>query len=290
MKKIICATSLFVFTLFLGTADLRAQFSKRKNNAHIVTASTVALKKEKKAETWVKYAVFDGQLAEEHVQIASIDYNNDGKKDRWQVFNDAGELKYTYLYDHDVSKNQIRCFIENKDKQTQLEFVETYNRLQQLVEREEYVDGGKQAICRKTWEYNALGKVVLHQTYQLRGQKMQLAYETQYDYQDDSNTCIETHANHLSQTGHQVVIAYNENGQPVEETTYMLTGELVRKTTFYYDEMQRLSEQRIYSDGRTLDVREVYSYGAFGDEQTRATYTQNGEQLQEYIVYKYQFD
>ncbi len=289
MKKTIWTSALLALTL-LATGYTHAQTSsKRKNNA-LATATTVALKKEKKAETWHKYAVFDGQLAEEYVQIAAIDYNDKGKKDRWKVYNESGTLKYTYLYDHDVSKNQIRCFIETEDKQTQLEYVETYNRLQQLVEREDFIDGNKQPISRKTWEYNALGKVINHQSHQIRGQKMQLAYEISYEYQEESNTCIETHTNHLSNTGHQVVIAYNDDGLPAEETSYQLTGEMLRKTTFYYDALGRISEQRIYPNGHEMEVREVFSYGALGDEQARATYTRGGEQLQEYIVYKYEFN
>jgi hypothetical protein len=289
MKKIACIISCFVF---ISATTTFAQFKRKtaKTTGTQAIATTVALKKEKKAESWWHYAIFDNNVSEENVKIASINYNNEGKVEEWAVFDQKGELAYTYLYGQDPSSNKIQRYIRYKDHKTPvLDYAETYNKLQQLAQRDSYDPKGN-IIETKTWEYNAFGQPIRQIDKKLNHQnKLSPAYEISYEYITNINSCLETHINHETKQTHQIAITYNENRQPTEEAHYLPSGELVRKTHYYYDDQNRLSEKRFYPNGKTMEVRETYAYSSLNNDVIHATYTRQGEQLAEYIVYKYEY-
>jgi V8-like Glu-specific endopeptidase len=284
MKKII----IFACLAALPIINANAQFKRKSNHKNNNTAQTVALPQEKIAESWWCYAIFDNHVAEENVKIADLDYRN-GKIEQWEVFDQKGELDYTFLFDQDPSSNQIKRYIRAKDNKITLDYTETYNSLQQLVQRDIYDDDKKQIVATKTWEYNALGQIVRQIDIQIINGKLSPSYEITYEHNTDINSCLETHINHRSQQSHQIAITYNEYQKPTEEAHYKTTGELVGKTTYYYDEQNRLIEKRFYPDGNNIEVRETYAYNALNNEVIQATYIAQGEQLAEYIVKKFEF-
>lgn len=281
MRKLILLACLTALPIISS----QAQFRKKTNPK--TPATTVANTQEKIAESWWYYAIFDNHVAEENVKIADLDYRN-GKIEQWEVFDQKGDLDYTYLFDQDPSSNQIKRYIRNKNNEITLDYTETYNNLQQLVQRDIY-DEQKQITTTKTWEYNALGQVVRQIDIQIINGKLSPNYEITYEHNTDINSCLETHINHRSQQAHQIAITYNDDKKPTEEAHYKTSGELVRKTTYYYDDQNRLIEKRFYPDGQSIEVRETYAYNALNNEIIQATYIAQGEQLAEYIVKKFEF-
>lgn len=281
MRKLILLACLTALPIISSKAQFR-----RKTNPK-TPAITVANTQEKIAESWWCYAIFDNHVAEENVKIADLDYRN-GKIEQWEVFDQKGDLDYTYLFDQDPSSNQIKRYIRNKDNEITLDYTETYNNLQQLVQRDIYNEQ-KQITTTKTWQYNALGQVARQVDIQIINGKLSPNYEIIYEHNTDINSCLETHINLKSQQTHQIAITYNDDKKPTEEAHYKTTGELVRKTTYYYDEQNRLIEKRFYPDGQSIEVRETYAYNALNNEVIQATYIAQGEQLAEYIVKKFEF-
>lgn len=264
-------------------------WSQKNKNKEKTTAELPFTKKEKKAESWWYYAIFDNQVAEENVQIADLQYHN-GKLEKWSVFDKDGKLNYTYLYDHDLSNNQIKRFIENDSQKARLDYIETFNRLQQLTQREVYNSLG-QVIEKKIWQYNGLGQKISEKTLQLSDKKeLELNYEIQYEIITDLNSVIESHNNHSNYMKHQIAIQYNTDNLPIEECYYQSTGELIQKIIYVYDQQSRLIEKLIYPNGVNMQIKETYVYSALNNEVIHATYTNQGQELAEYIVYRYEYE
>lgn len=277
--------ALFVLLFFIANTAIFAQKStKIKNNIAIPP-----LPKEKKSESWWYYAIFDNQVAEENVKIAALDYHK-GKLEKWSVFDKDGNLDYAYLYDNDLSNNQIKRFLEKANQKANLDYIETFNKLQQLTERSIYNSQGE-IIEKKVWEYNALGQKISEKTYQVSDKKeLQLNYEIQYEIITDLNAIIESHHNYSTYLKHQIAIQYNALNLPVEEAYYQATGELIQKIVYNYDQQNRLIEKLIYPNGVHMQIKETYVYSALNNEVIHATYTNGGQELAEYIVYRYDYE
>ena len=282
MKRLI----LFVLLLIYIVSPIWAQKNKNKNQS--IAISNTIQSKEKKAETWWYYAIFDNQVAEENVKIAALDYHQ-GKVEKWSVFNKDGNLDYTYLYDYDPSSNQVKRFIEDKEQKARLDYIEYFDKLQQLTQREVYNSLGE-IIEKKIFQYNALGQKILEQTYQISDKKtLELNYEIQYEQLTEIKSVIETHINHSTFLKHQVAIQYNALDLPIEEAYYQATGELIQKVVHIYDQQNRLIEKLIYPNGVQMQIKETFVYGALDNEVIHATYINQGQELAEYIVYRYEY-
>lgn len=284
MKKI-CL--LFGLSAMFWGSELSAQLFRRplKKDASFPTTQTPSKVQQKKAETWWYYAVFDNQTAEENVKVADISYNAEGKISEWRVYNMEGKLNYTYVYEYDRAKLQAKRSIKMPSGETVLDFIETFNGQSQLAEKQRFNEQGDLIEITLT-EYNSLGQLM--KTTRLDANKVP-QYEAMYEYIDAPKAILETRTNLLTKEVLNITTTLNADGQPLEETAYKGTGELLHKTAYSYDNQKRLLEKKFYKNGKQVDVLETYLYSTVSNEVTHSTFTEGGKELSEYVIYKYEF-
>ncbi len=285
MKKILLAASLSLFLVNIAEAQLFKPKVDKKQKFATQVALSANKPSVKKTESWFYYSIADNKAEDHHLKVADMRYNSAGELIEWKVFDMSGELDYIYLYEYQSNPKRIQRFIQYAEAEPILDLLETYNDKNQLV-KSEYFGTHNKLIETNEWEYNAQGNVALSTK---RNEKNTLVYKVRYEYDEKGRARKETHFNLQTNETHDITFAYNHNNLLMQESRYQITGELERKILYVYDDKQRVLEKKSFR-GKELEVVEKYIYSSISNEVAHSTYTAGGNELSEYVVYKYEFN
>lgn len=285
MKKILLAASFSLLLSNFSHAQLFKPKADKKQKFATPVAMSAAKPSTKKAEAWFYYSIADNKAEEHNLKIADMRYNLAGELIEWKVFDMSGEIDYIYLYEYQTNPKRIKRFIQYPETEPILDLLETYNDKNQLV-KSEYFGADNKLIETNEWEYNAQGNVTLSTK---RNDKNVLIYKVRYEYDEKGRARKETHFNLQTDETHDITFSYNQNNLLAQETRYQSTGELDRKILYSYDDKERVLEKKSFR-GKELEVVEKYIYSSISNEVAHSTYTAGGNELSEYVVYKYEFN